>query len=135
MSGPRQQAVGRGFRRLASDIFGDNAPSQTIAMTAPVAQVALTPEPGPRPPPGGAAGARQRGDPLREDRAARRGGAALLGLLDRPQAQAKAEELRGWIAAQGLTVTGGPRFYCYDDPFTLPFNRRNEVAFTLSGAG
>ena len=49
--------------------------------------------------------------------------------------EAKAEELRGWISAQGLTVTGGPRFYCYDDPFTLPFNRRNEVAFTLAGIG
>ena len=32
-------------------------------------------------------------------------------------------------------MTGGPRFYYYDDPFTLPFNRRNEVAFTLAAAG
>ena len=25
----------------------------------------------------------------------------------------------------------GPRFYFYDSPFTLPFNRRNEVAYVV----
>lgn len=149
VSGPRQQAVGRGFRTLASYIFGDNAASQKIAMTAPVAQVALTPEPGAEtgqvwdvqfmmpagshpaalPVPDSAA--------IRFEEIAPRNEAVLRfsGFWTDRKLEAKAEELRAWIAAQGLTVTGGPRFYYYDDPFTLPFNRRNEVAFTLAAAG
>ena len=45
--------------------------------------------------------------------------------------EARAERLRGWIAAKGLRVAAGPHFQFYDSPMTLPWNRRNEVSFTI----
>jgi hypothetical protein len=53
-----------------------------------------------------------------------RAGAALL--------TEKEAELRGLAAQQGLTLGAGPFYYFYDAPFTLPWNRRNEVSFRLS---
>jgi hypothetical protein len=44
---------------------------------------------------------------------------------------AKEGELRSWARGQALQVTSGPYYYFYDAPWTLPWNRRNEVAFTL----
>jgi hypothetical protein len=44
----------------------------------------------------------------------------------------KEAELRGLAAQQGLTLGAGPFYYFYDAPFTLPWNRRNEVSFRLS---
>ena len=40
-------------------------------------------------------------------------------------------DLRGLAEGAGLAIAEGPFFYFYDDPFTLPWNRRNEVAFRL----
>ena len=42
-----------------------------------------------------------------------------------------ARKLADWAKAQGLTLTSPPRYYFYDGPMTLPWNRRYEVAFTL----
>jgi hypothetical protein len=39
--------------------------------------------------------------------------------------------LRDWVKAQNLTITAGPFFYFYDPPWTMPWNRRNEVAFDV----
>lgn len=36
------------------------------------------------------------------------------------------------IAAQaGVSLGAGPFYYFYDDPLTLPWNRRNEVAYVV----
>jgi hypothetical protein len=39
--------------------------------------------------------------------------------------------LRQLASAEGLAISGNPIFHFYDDPFTAPWNRRNEVAFVL----
>ena len=39
--------------------------------------------------------------------------------------------LRDWAKAQGLKLTAGPFYYFYDPPWTMPWNRRNEVAFDV----
>ncbi len=38
VAGAREQAIGEGFRLIAGYIFGNNAPAQKVAMTAPVTQ-------------------------------------------------------------------------------------------------
>jgi hypothetical protein len=43
----------------------------------------------------------------------------------------RAEALRVWAEGQGYEVTAGPHYYFYDAPMTLPWKRRNEVAFTI----
>jgi hypothetical protein len=43
----------------------------------------------------------------------------------------KEADLRAIAAANGLELGAGPMHYFYDAPFTLPWNRRNEVAFHL----
>lgn len=44
-------------------------------------------------------------------------------------------QLRGWLKERGLTATGGPTLARYNDPFTLPWNRRNEVLIDVEGDG
>jgi hypothetical protein len=39
--------------------------------------------------------------------------------------------LRAWAKTQKLQITAGPFYYYYDPPWTLPWNRRNEVAFNV----
>jgi hypothetical protein len=141
VTGDRSGAAGTGFRLLAGYIFGRNAARAKIAMTVPVAQV-----------PVGARGARtwtmtfmMPADwprdrlPAPDD--------ARIRLVDDPGGRqvverfsgwpgeddlwARAEALRAWAAARGLSVDGPPRFYFYDAPMTLPWRRRNEVAFAV----
>jgi hypothetical protein len=138
VSGSRDGAINTGFRTLAGYIFGGNATGEKIAMTVPVAQTPVAdgewtvrfmmpagfrPETLPKP-----------------DRA------AIRFVTTAPERQVslrfpgqrgdkvlaeKAAALRAWAKARGLTVTAGPHYYFYDGPMTLPWNRRNEVAFTV----
>ncbi|MEZ7501054.1 heme-binding protein [Psychrobacter sp. Arc29] len=39
----------------------------------------------------------------------------------------KTQELRNWMQSKNLTPTGDPELARYDEPWTLPFLRRNEV--------
>lgn len=138
VAGTRDDSIGTGFRTLAGYIFGGNATGQKIAMTVPVTQ---TP---------GAAGrwtirfmmpAAFGADTLP---APRDGGIRLVEVgperqvvlgfsgLRSDQALTRREaELRAWAAERGLALGAGPHFYFYDGPMTLPWARRNEVAFTL----
>lgn len=138
MAGDRSTAIIRGFRVLARYIFGGNAENQRIEMTVPVSQLPAgedlwtvrftMPEvrgasalPAPRDsrirfvtvPPSRQAVRRFSGWPT--DHALRR----------------QAEGLGHWIAERGLHKREGPYFHFYDSPMTLPWQRRNEVAFGL----
>lgn len=137
VSGSRQGAIQAGFRLLAGYIFGGNATGEKIAMTVPVAQ---TPEadswtvsfmmparfskdtlPAPR------------SDAIRfvEVGPSRQVVERFSGLPGTETLAERAEALRQWAEGEGMTITAGPHYYFYDAPMTLPWNRRNEVAFTI----
>lgn len=151
ISGSRSAAIGSGFRVLAGYIFGKNAakakvamtvpvaqaPSETIAMTTPVTQAgtdgawvvqfmmpgAYTLDTLPEPL-----------DPSVRFVTVPGSRQAVLQFSGLPQTAALAQkerELRAWAKANRVTLDAGPFYYFYDSPMTLPWNRRNEVAFRL----
>jgi hypothetical protein len=150
VGGDRSAAVLSGFRILGGYIFGDNADGREIAMTVPVSQ---TPEL-----PSGAGGTLRdasagpwtvrfmmpsdfKADTLpapKDDRIRfvttrpeRQIVARFSGIPSTNDFEEQGAALREWAAAWGLEITGGPHLYYYDDPMTLPWNRRNEIAFTV----
>jgi hypothetical protein len=137
VSGSRQGAIQSGFRVLAGYIFGGNESGEKIAMTVPVAQTpegdtwtvsfmmpaSYTKDTLPTP----------RTDAIRfvEAPASRQVVERFSGLPGTANLAERAEALRAWAEGEGLTITAGPHYYFYDAPMTLPWNRRNEVAFTI----
>lgn len=141
VSGSRSGAIQTGFRILAGYIFGGNATAETIAMTVPVAQ---TPDASPDgdtwvvsfmmpasyttdtlPAP--------RSDAIRFVQAgpSRQLVERFSGLPETQGLAERADALRQWAEAQGYEILAGPHYYFYDAPMTLPWKRRNEVAFTI----
>jgi hypothetical protein len=49
------------------------------------------------------------------------------GLVDDRDLTANETKLRAFLSEKGLTARGGAQYAFYDPPWTLPFNRRNEV--------
>lgn len=138
VAGGREAAVGAGFRVLAGYIFGGNAAGEKIAMTVPVAQSPATEGEWTvrfmMPAADAAAGL-----PAPKDArirfvtvaAERQVALRFSGMRGEAVLAEKAAALRAWAEARGLTVGAGPHYYFYDGPMTLPWNRRNEVAFSL----
>ncbi|MEM7752409.1 MAG: heme-binding protein [Pseudomonadota bacterium] len=138
IDGSLRSSASAGFRTLAGYIFGGNAAGQKIAMTVPVQQVPVEegyeisfmmpgryalealPEP--------------KSDDVRFERteAARLAVSSFSGMPTNAVLRRHTAELRDALARDGLTVVGGPRYAYYDDPFTLPWRRRNEVAFVIA---
>ncbi|MEM6848862.1 MAG: heme-binding protein [Pseudomonadota bacterium] len=149
-------ARGQGFRVLADFIFGNNRPSEKVAMTTPVVQedsakIAMT-----APveevnsditmtAPGGARGstisfimpaeftidtlpAPNNPDVSIQERAGERIAAVRFsGIASERDMAQKEVALREWMKDQGLTAAGPPRYARYDPPWRVPFRRRNEV--------
>ena len=147
VSGSRSGAANAGFRILAGYIFGGNAESSKIAMTTPVAQV-----PESAAAKSGADGAqswtvrftlpagRSLADlPPPDDPRIRLIETApermlVLQFSGRPTDAALARataSLQAIADRAGVKGRGEPEFLFYDSPFTLPWNRRNEVALVL----
>jgi hypothetical protein len=137
VAGDRSTAISRGFSVLAGYIFGGNATGEKIAMTVPVSQAASGPHwvvrfmmpagftPASLPAP--------RDDRIRfvEAKGGRQVVERFSGLPDTEGMARRADALRGWAEARGLTVTDGPQYHFYDAPMTLPWNRRNEVSWSV----
>ena len=151
VTGSRSGAVSSGFRVLAGYIFGGNTSGAKVAMTTPVIQasgekIAMTTpvtqmgrdgswvvqfmmpssytlETLPKP-----KDASIRFVPLPDQ------GLVVVTFsgMARDSALSKNETaLRDWAKAQGLKLAAGPFYYFYDPPWTMPWNRRNEVAFDV----
>lgn len=153
VAGERRAAIGRGFRILAGYIFGGNAAGEKVAMTVPVAQRGAQTAAQIGAQIGAEAGGesewvvqfmmprafslatlpRPKDARIRfEETAPTRQAVIRFSGLATAQALATQEKaLRDWAAAQGIALGAGPRYYFYDDPMTLPWNRRNEVAFVV----
>jgi hypothetical protein len=142
INGDFDTASSGGFRRIASYIFGDNLQAgqgaqRKISMTAPVTVMPenegwrvhfvmpsaesmqtlpkpLNPQIQLRPVP-------------EHDTAAVR----FSGLTTQASIQEQTERLRAWAQARQLRLSPTPQIARYDDPFTLPWNRRNEILIDL----
>jgi hypothetical protein len=142
ISGDFDAASRNGFRRIASYIFGDNVQPEVgaqrkISMTAPVT---VAPEsegwrvhfvmpsaesmqtlPKPLNP-------QIQLRPVAEhDVAAVRFG----GLTTQASIQEQTERLKAWAKTKNLKLSPTAQVARYDDPFTLPWNRRNEILIDL----
>ena len=130
-----------GFRVLAGYIFGGNAAEQKIAMTAPVqqsmagekemafmipAEYALEDLPEPE----------DQRVSFREAPAYTAAVIQFSGWASAEKADENWQQLRQFLIAEGIDITGEPTLNQYNPPWTLPFMRRNEiivpVAFPLS---
>jgi len=126
---------------LAGYIFGGNAEEQKIAMTAPVqqsmageremafmmpAEYALEDLPQPE----------DQRVSFREAPAYTAAVIQFSGLASAEKADENWQQLRRFLTAEGIDITGDPTLNQYNPPWTLPFMRRNEiivpVAFPLS---
>lgn len=139
VGGDRSTAVSRGFSALAGYIFGGNAGGAKIAMTVPVAQTPAGTEtwtvrfmmpaawteatlPAPK-------DARIRFVEVAPERQVAE---RFSGIPQTADLARRADALRAWAEGRGMRVTAGPHYYFYDAPMTLPWRRRNEVAFTVA---
>lgn len=134
VEGPRDEAVNEGFRRLADYIFGPNNDEQKqMSMTTPVLQAKMdsgwlisfvlehdyTMETAPKPvdpnvklaliPPKTVATYRYNGNMTEENM------------------KEAADELRKWLDAQNFSMIGEVAWGQYDQPFAVPFLKRNEA--------
>ena len=130
-----------GFKVLAGYIFGGNAQEQKIAMTAPVqqsmagekemafmmpAEYALEDLPEPE----------DQRVSFREAPAYTAAVIQFSGWASPEKADENWQQLRRFLIAEGIDITGEPTLNQYNPPWTLPFMRRNEiivpVAFQLN---
>ncbi len=137
IAGDFDAASTKGFRRVAAYIFGDNSlpngENKKIAMTAPVTveekpsgwrlQFVMPDgenlESLPKPK---NAEVRLKNVPEHQMAVIRFSGWTTRAAIDE-----QTEKLKAWISAKKLKMVGLPQVARYNDPFTLPWRRRNEI--------
>jgi hypothetical protein len=158
VTGDFDEASRAGFRIIANYIFGGNRPKESIAMTAPVSaeplptkgeSIAMTapvsaapvddkwritfvmpreytlsslPEPN---------DARVS---LEEQPGQCVASAQFRGWTTKAAIERETTALRAWVHDRGLVENGAVVVQRYDDPLTLPWNRRNEIHIAISNA-
>ncbi len=152
VTGERKEAINQGFRIIADYIFGNNAPAQKVAMTAPVTQaasekIAMT------------APVTQQGDgstwsvrfvmpasytmeslpkpnndavKLKEIEGKRFAVIRFSGIAGQESLKKHEEELSAFIQSNNLTPQSTPTYAFFNPPWTLPFLRRNEVMVEIA---
>lgn len=152
VSGERKEAINKGFRLIADFIFGNNAPAQKVAMTAPVLQqpnqkIAMT------------APVTQQGEgnswkvrfvmpanytmatlpkpnnnavQLHEIAGKRFAAIRFSGMASEESLQEKTDKLNNFIAGKKLIAVSAPTYAFFNPPWTLPFLRRNEVMIEIA---
>jgi len=159
--GDRATAANRGFRVLAGYIFGGSETAEKVEMTVPVTQApasASASADGAAATVSGAEGGapdlwvvrfvmpagytmetlpKPRDDRIRfvEVPAQRQAVLRFPGVPTQALLARREAELRAWLEAAGLRPRGPAIYHFYDAPFTLPWNRRNEVAFLIDTGG
>lgn len=153
VAGERDEAIRAGFRRLAGYIFGANAPNQKIAMTAPVVQapqgdkIAMTAPVGQARVEGAGgedawrvrftmpAGYTMESLPQPNDASVRLSlvpsyrvaAIRFSGIASDSDLAGNERKLLDFIQSKRLAPKGAAQYAFYDPPWTLPWNRRNEV--------
>ena len=145
VDGDMDDAGNQGFRRIADFIFGNNQTpgsdtSNKIAMTAPVTMEAqqqqwrlhfvmpqgMTLGNLPKP--------IDSSVQLREMPAQRMASVRFSGLTTAASIQRHTQMLKDWLTQQQLVFEDKPQVARYNDPFTLPWNRRNEILIPVKAA-
>jgi hypothetical protein len=142
LSGDFDSASRDGFRRIAGFIFGDNAAqsggSRKLAMTAPVtvepqkegwrlhfvmpSTETLSTLPSPNNP-----AVRLRAMDPHQMAVVR-----FSGWTTQSAIEEQTKKLEQWMATQKLTPAGPPQVARYNDPFTMPWRRRNEIMIPVA---
>lgn len=152
VTGERKEAINQGFRVIADYIFGNNAPAQKVAMTAPVTQstgekVAMT------------APVIQQGNgktwnvrfvmpasytmdtlpkpnsaavKLEQIPAKRFAVIRFSGMAGEDSLKEHTDTLNAFITEKNLNAISQPTFAFFNPPWTLPFLRRNEVMVEIA---
>jgi hypothetical protein len=148
--GDRDKAVNAGFRILAGYIFGGNESKSKIAMTSPVTQspqtqsekIAMTSPVTQTQKDGGwivqfsmpseyalatLPTAKDNRIQFRETKPVRMVAVQFSGFWTDSNMERHKKILEDYIVREKIKTDGEYVFAYYDDPFTLPFNRRNEI--------
>jgi effector-binding domain-containing protein len=154
VSGERGKAINAGFRILADYIFGNNAPGQNIAMTAPVIQqkgekIAMT-APVSQTPSGDLWKVRFTMPSSYTPETLPKPNNPAVKIISVPGHQTVAirfsgfwwdrnlrknlKKLDAFVRDRGLKTAGDPIYAFYNPPWTLPFFRRNEILYDLQEA-
>lgn len=151
-SGPRRDALNRGFRTLAAYIFAKSRGGEKITMTAPVVQdrqkIAMTAPVIEDAAQDGTWRTRfimpakyskatlpdaPAGVSLSEIPARRVAVIRFRGSGDDAAINAREAELRHWMSVNKLTPDGAAEYAFYNSPFIPSFMRRNEVLVPVAG--
>ena len=141
--GDRASAVRAGFGPLAGYIFAKNRSGESISMTAPVTQIPAGAVPTTTPDASRAWLIRfvmptkytlatlpkAAGDDIRllDVPPSRRAAIRFPGVATDALIAVNETALRVWLGERNITITGGPTYAYYNDPFTPGPLRRNEV--------
>ena len=147
VSGPRKEAISKGFRIIADYIFGNNAPKENVAMTAPVIQqpaekiamtapviqegtgnrwkvrfvmpASYTMETLPKP--------NNDAVTLKNVEEKRFAVIRFSGTASESNLKKHTDALNAFLKEKKLSAVSGATYAFFNPPWTLPFLRRNEV--------